>query len=100
MRNSAPRKNIHKVARAERHPVSIPISVGTKTGLAKDISATGIYFEIDVTQKVGSNITFLLELMTPGAPIKINCKGKVIRLENKTNCIGVAATIKDSEFLN
>ena len=100
MRSPSTRKNIRKVLRAERHPVSIPISVGKKTGVAKDISATGIYFEIDAKQKVGSNITFLLELMTPGGPIKVNCKGKVVRLENKDDRIGVAATIKDSEFLN
>lgn len=100
MKSPALQKNIRKINRAERHPVSMPISLGAKIGIAKDISATGIYFEIDAKQKVGSNITFLLELITPGGPIKINCKGKVVRLENKDGHIGVAATIKDSEFQN
>lgn len=98
MKNLAPQKNIRKINRAKRHPVSIPISLGAKIGIAKDISATGIYFEIDAKQKVGSSITFLLELMTPGGPIKVDCTGKVVRVEAKDGHIGIAATIKSSEF--
>jgi hypothetical protein len=96
MKSPAAKKNIRKVLRAERHPVSIPVSVGKKTGIAKDISATGIYFEIDSKQKIGSTINFVIDLETPGGPIQFKCSGKVVRVETNSNITAIAATIDKS----
>ena len=98
MRTPADRKNLRKKIRADRHTVSIPITLGPKTGIVKDISATGIYFEIDCEQKIGSDIHFELELITPGGPIRVNCKGQIVRLENKGKHVGIAAKIEESEL--
>jgi len=98
MKSPVDRKSTRKKIRPDRHIVSIPVTLGKKTGIVKDISATGIYFEIDCEQKVGSDITFELELMTPGGPIRVNCKGHIVRLENKGKHVGIAAKIEDSEF--
>ena len=74
------------------------MTLGPKKGVVKDISATGIYFEIDQKQVVGSNIDFVLDLDTPGGPIHVQCHGTVVRIEEKSGRIGIAATIKESIF--
>ena len=95
---SKPIRTSVKKLRADRHPVSFPISVGPSKGVAKGISTTGIYFEIDQKQKVGSKIDFVLDLETPGGPIQVQCHGTVVRIEEKSDRVGIAATINESVF--
>ncbi|QWD67576.1 PilZ domain-containing protein [Polynucleobacter sp. VK25] len=52
-------------------------------GLTKDISATGIFLELDSKQKPGSIISFWVELDTPGAKMKLICEAKVVRVEQE-----------------
>lgn len=94
------RTSVKKKMRADRHPVAFPVSIGPSKGIVKDISTTGIYFEIDQSQSVGSSIDFVLDLDTPGGPIQIQCHGTVVRIEEKPGCIGIAATISESVFKN
>lgn len=98
MKSKPIRTSVKKKIRADRHPVSFPISIGPSKGIAKDISTTGIYFEIDQRQKIGSEIDFVLDLDTPGGPIQVQCSGTVIRIEEKPGRIGIAATINESVF--
>jgi hypothetical protein len=100
MQSKPIRTSVKKKLRADRHPVSFPISIGPSKGIAKDISTTGIYFEIDQKQKVGSRIDFVLDLDTPGGPIQVQCHGTVIRIEEKPGRVGIAATINESVFKN
>jgi len=51
------------------------------TGLTKDISATGIFLELDMHQKPGSIISFWIELDTPGAKMKLICEAEVVRVD-------------------
>lgn len=94
------RKIAKKKVRAVRHPAAFPVTLGPKKGLVKDISATGIYFEIDQKQAVGSNIEFVLDLETPGGPMQVQCHGTVVRIEKKAGKVGIAATIEKSIFKN
>jgi len=96
MKTDPIRKTTKRKVRADRVPASFPVKVGHKVGVTKDISTSGIYFEIEQSQKVGSKIDFVLDLMTPGGPIQVKCHGTVVRIENKNGCVGVAATIQDS----
>ena len=100
MKSRSPRSSTKPAPRDERLPVAFPISVGSSTGVVKDISSTGIYFEIDQNQEVGSKIEFVLDLATPGGPIQIQCQGTVVRIEEKSGRIGIAATINESLFKN
>ena len=92
------RTSVKKKMRADRHPVAFPVSIGHSKGVVKDISTTGIYFEIDQSQSLGSNIDFVLDLETPGGPIQIQCHGTVVRIEESPGRIGIAATIDESVF--
>ncbi|QWD77366.1 PilZ domain-containing protein [Polynucleobacter sp. MWH-Svant-W18] len=100
MKSKPIRTSVRKKTRAVRHPVSFPISVGFSKGIVKDISTTGIYFEIDQSQSVGSDIDFVLDLDTPGGPIQIQCHGTVIRIEEISGRIGIGATINETIFKN
>ena len=70
--------------RSPRVKASFPLTVsdGTK-GITKDISATGIYLDLDTTQEPGSIISFWVELDTPGAKMKLVCQAKVVRVEEE-----------------
>ena len=100
MKSKPIRTSARKKVRADRHPVTFPISVGPSKGIVKDISTTGVYFEIDQSQSVGSNIDFVIELDTPGGPLQIQCHGTIVRIEEKPGRIGIAATIIESVFKN
>lgn len=79
--------------RALRVRSQMPVVLNGKKGLTQDISATGVYFEVDEDQKLGSAIEFSIELDTPGGKLEIRCIGEVVRLVNKDGKLGVAAKI-------
>jgi hypothetical protein len=73
---------------------SLPVCVRGSTGLTRDISASGIFFEInDPIKNLGSTFTFSIELSTPGGPLKMICTGEVVRLEKRRGKLGIAARI-------
>jgi len=72
---------------------SIPVKLDGAQGITRDISASGVFFEIDSDSKIGSVIKFSLELSTPGGVLNINCEGEVIRLEQSEGKLGVAVKI-------
>ena len=63
------------------------------SGISKDISATGIYFELDEKQELGSLIAFWIELDTPGGILKVVCEGEVARVVEEGGKMRVAARI-------
>jgi hypothetical protein len=83
-----------------RVPTHLPVVMNGKKGIAKDISASGIYFELDEKQKVGSTIHFSIEMDTPGGQLMFVCEGKVIRAEEADGKVKIAAKIIRQEFQN
>ena len=61
-----------------------------KTGVTRDVSASGAFFETDVSYKVGSRVRFAIDLATPWGPAHFDCKGKIVRLEKHDGVVGVA----------
>jgi hypothetical protein len=64
-----------------------------KTGVTRDISATGIFFEIDEDHKEGSSISLEIELDTPGGALKLLCDAKIVRVVKEGGRSGIAARI-------
>ena len=81
--------------RASRVRSCLPVSINGKAGVTRDISATGIFFEIDDDHKEGSQIHFEVELETPGGPLMLVCKGKVVRVSKENGRSAVAVKIID-----
>ncbi|MCI0355103.1 MAG: PilZ domain-containing protein [Acidobacteria bacterium] len=87
-------------------PVSVKYVEGAKEQIAqtRDVSARGVFFYMDSNVKVGSDLEFTLTLpseITLTDSIRVRCKGKVVRVEDKgTERIGVAAAIDQYDFIS
>ena len=94
-----------------RFALQLPVSVkyvdgGTKEQAAqtRDVSARGVFFYMDSNVKVGSDLEFTLTLpseITLTDSIRVRCKGKVVRVEDRgSERIGVAAAIDQYDFIS
>ena len=68
------------------------------SGLTRDVSTSGVYFESDADQAVGSVIDFTINFETEGGPMYLTCHGQVVRTERHGNRIGTAVKILESKF--
>jgi hypothetical protein len=94
---------------ARRFALRVPVSVNRDASAAemaqiRDVSARGICFYVDSAVEQGSPIGFTLTLppeITLTESIRVQCKGRVVRVENGRNDgkVGVAAVIEEYEFL-
>jgi hypothetical protein len=86
-------------------PVSVRYGEGKEEHEAqtRDVSARGICFFVDAGIQAGSNIDFTLTLppeITLTQAIRVQCKGRVVRVEGGGNGkMAVAAVIDEYEFL-
>ncbi len=85
-------------AREERVRTARTVHLGQGTGITRDVSASGVFFETDVNYAAGSEITFSIELGTPGGKFMLKCKGQIVRVEQRDGKIGVAAKIIESRL--
>jgi hypothetical protein len=65
------------------------------TGIARDFSGSGIFFETDCSfiAKQPMEFTLLLRNMDPEHLVRVKCKGESVRVEQCDQKTGVAATI-------
>lgn len=98
---------------ARRFPLRVPVSInrninnGGPQGEAaqlRDVSARGICFYLDSSVAQGASIGFTLTLppeITLTESIRVQCKGRVVRVEEGTpdGKVTVAAVIEEYEFL-
>lgn len=82
--------------REERVSTALPIDLGTATGVTRDVSASGVFFETDATYALGNEISFAVELDTPGGRMVLRCKGEIVRIEPRDARVGVAVKIVES----
>jgi hypothetical protein len=97
---------------ARRFPLRIPVSIarGKNTGheesaQVRDVSARGISLYLNAPIEQGSPIGFTLTLppeITLTESIRVQCKGRVVRIEDNTpgGKMAVAAVIEEYEFLS
>ena len=69
---------------------------GAGSGVTRDVSASGVFFETDASYARGSSIRFHLDIETPGGPMLLTCRGEVVRLERCGERLGVAVRILES----
>jgi hypothetical protein len=100
----------HEKRAARRFPLRVPVSVSrnsngsSEAAQIRDVSARGICFYLDSAIAEGSPIGFTLTLppeITLTESIRVQCKGRVVRVEDaKTEGkVRVAAMIDEYEFL-
>ena len=82
--------------REERVPAMLPVDVENAAGIVRDVSASGIFFEIDAKYTLGSSISFAVKLDTPSGDMNLKCRGKIVRIEPRETRVGVAVEITES----
>ena len=80
----------------ERIFTALPVDLGNATGVTRDVSASGVFFEIDSSYRLGSAIEFAVEMDTPGGKMLLKCEGEIVRVEPRGARVGVAVKITES----
>ena len=75
----------------------LAVDLGRAKGMTRDVSASGAFFETDVSYKVGSRVRFAIDLATPWGPARFDCKGRIVRLEKHNHMVGVAVRFSDAD---
>ena len=84
--------------REERVSVARPVRLDRGTGVTKNISASGVFFETDVDFTAGSKISFAIEIDGPqGKKLILKCQGEIVRVQREGSKVGVAASITASK---
>ena len=85
--------------REERFETTAPVRLARGRAVARNVSATGIYFVTNEALQTGAKVTFALEFQNlPGGPIQVNCIARIVRIEKHGGKKGVAAAIQSLEF--
>jgi hypothetical protein len=84
--------------REERVPASLPVGLDGGSGVTRDVSASGIFFETDASYAAGSHIRFTVAIGTPGGDMVLSCQGEIVRVEHLGAKVGVAVRITESSI--
>ncbi|OLP07335.1 hypothetical protein BLL52_1165 [Rhodoferax antarcticus ANT.BR] len=76
----------------------LPIEINGTSGLTRNVSATGVYFETTVAKAPGSKVQFVVQVMVKGELLKMVCSGEVVRVEHKVGTVGIAVKLCSSFF--
>jgi hypothetical protein len=81
--------------RAQRFRVALPVELPDGTAVTRDISTCGVFFKTTRVFVPGECIRFalILEHVAPGPPLRLQCRGRVVRVEPYSDGLGVAVAI-------
>ena len=75
-----------------RESLSLPLRLGDGVqGLTRNISASGLYFEIRGDHQLGGTLFFELDLGE--AKVKFTAEGRIVRVEHREGCTGIAVKL-------
>lgn len=92
------KKKAHHKRAAERVATALMVRSGGVTGVTRDVSASGIFFETDIRYDVGNEIRLTVEFDSPTGKMNLECRGKIVRVEATGATVGVAVKIIESEM--
>jgi hypothetical protein len=86
--------------RALRFQVALPVEFADGMAVTHDFSACGVFFETSQACSQGECIEFtaVLEHVAPGHPVRLRCRGQVVRVERRRAGVGVAVAITAYRF--
>jgi hypothetical protein len=82
----------------ERVRAALRVSLGDVTGVTRDVSASGLYFETDGQFMAGEPVSLAVDIDTATGKIALWCHGTVVRVEEHGAQRGVAVRILDSNL--
>jgi hypothetical protein len=81
--------------RAQRFRVELRVELAHGTGLTRDVSVGGMFFVTPQVFVVGEPLecTLVFEHLPPDHPVRLHCRGQVVRVEPAEGHTGVAVAI-------
>jgi hypothetical protein len=85
---------------ALRFPMTLPVELERGSGITRNISTSGVFFETDQVFSTGDPIrlTLVLEPTCPGIPTRLHCQGQIVRAEQQEEKMGVAVAFTSYRF--
>jgi hypothetical protein len=86
--------------KAPRFQVALRVELQGGEGVTRDLSAYGAFFETDRVFALGEVIEFaiILEHIDPNRPLRLQCRGRVVRVEQRGDTMGIAVVITAYRF--
>jgi len=83
-----------------RHVVALPVQLARGSGVTRDVSARGVYFLTDEVYLLDSqlDLTLVFGATSPEPPIQVQCQARVVRVEPRSDGVGIAAAITSLSF--
>jgi hypothetical protein len=104
--SSTPASQQQEVRCAVRFPLALPVVLSSPKGeiaaVTRNVSASGVIFELDNPVQAGLEICFSLRM--PGAvlgtsrDVLVHCQGRVVRCSKNQSNYQAAATIDEYQF--
>ncbi len=81
---------------AARIPVALPVELESGKGITQDVSTSGVLFETEISHAPGSpiSLSLLLEHVDPSGPLRVHCRGKVVRVRRFGGKLHVAVALE------
>lgn len=76
-----------------RYTVELPVDMEETGGVTRDLCTSGVFFETNKSFTPGQTIEFSINFAGLSYPILLKCVGEIVRIEDKGQKIGVAASI-------
>jgi hypothetical protein len=87
---------------SQRIWLEVPVYIKGEKAVTRNVSWAGIYFLTVQPFEEGGALNFSLDLAytLPGKPIKLDCQGEVIRVEQLKRKYGIAAKINNFQYIH
>jgi hypothetical protein len=85
--------------REPRFESDLAVELEGGSARARNVSASGIYLETSVPLRKGADLRFTVQFApVEGAPLRMECRARVVRVERLVGRFGVGATIQHFNF--
>ena len=90
----------HKIRRFPRFKGAIPVLLEHGKGITRDYSTAGVYFLTEGHYALGETVSFTLLFNhdPDGRPMRVQCRGTVVRTDPKEQNLGVAVKVSNHTF--
>ena len=80
--------------RAKRYKLALPVQLKRGTGVTRDISTSGVFFETKRAQSTGDTINLSVDF----TDATIRCEGRVVRAKKLDSKFGIAVDLTSYRF--
>ncbi len=81
--------------------VSLPVFAQGQIGATRDISVSGLFFEIDESTLTDSELELSVDLLhlKPKGIVRMICRARIVRVERRNGKLGIAVAIDSHNLL-